>query len=251
MPAIPRKTQKIFGQSLTPSGNVAVWGSLAAGAPTYSSDLAVIQSSAWLTGLNNALIGNRSPAQEDLNGLFLTITQQLAYILSSGVPEWDSTTTYYIGQFVRVGGVLYVSIANDNVGNATSNTNKWVPYTKSMRGPAVCAAWAVFDGINTSSPGYARVIDSFNVDTVAKGGAGNYTVNFTTPMTSANYTLAGTCGTEDGQAWGSGDNGVVVGNIAGQGNAVRSTTACRLFTIEPSTLSPVQSGCVSVQFFCL
>jgi hypothetical protein len=75
----------------------------------------------------------RSPAQEDLNGLFLTITQQLAYILSSGIPEWDSTTTYYIGQFVRVGGVLYVSIADSNVGNVVTNTNKWVPYTKSMR----------------------------------------------------------------------------------------------------------------------
>jgi hypothetical protein len=63
-------------------------------------------------------------------------------------------------------------------------------------------------------------------------------------MTSADCTLSGSCGTEDGQAFGSGDNGIVVGNIAGQGNAVRSTTACRLFTIDPSTKGVVQSGCV-------
>lgn len=251
MPAIPRKTQKIFGESLTPSGNVAVWGSLAAGTPAYSSDPAVIQSSAWLNGLNDALVGNRSPAQEDLNGLFLTITQQLAYILSSGIPEWDTSTTYYVGQFVRAAGVLYVSTTNNNTGNVVTNTNNWVPYASSIRGPAVCAAWAVFDGINESSPGYARVIDAYNVTSIAKNGTGNYTVNFDIPMTSANYTLAGSCGTEDGQAFGSGDNGVVVGNISGQGSAVRSTTACRLFTVNPATVSVVESGCVSVQFFGL
>lgn len=250
MPAIQRKTQKIFGQSLTPSGNVAVWGSLAAGSPAYSNDPAVIQSSAWLSGLNNALIGNRSPAQEDLNGLFLTITQQLAYILSSGVPEWDTDTTYYIGQFVRSGAGLYVSIADNNLANAVTNTNKWAPYGSTIRGAATCSAWAVFDGINTVG-GNARLIEAYNVSTVTKNGTGNYTVNFTIPMTSADYTLTGSCGTENGQAFGSGDNGIVVGNIAGQGNAVRSTTACRLFTINPSSLLVTESGCVSVQFFGL
>jgi len=81
MPAIPRHAQKIFGQSLTPSGNVAVYGSLAAGAPAYpatTDDLTTIQSAAWLLGLNNALIGNRSPALEDLNGLFVVLSQQIA-----------------------------------------------------------------------------------------------------------------------------------------------------------------------------
>ena len=249
MPALPRKTQKIFGSSLTPTGNVAVWGSLAAGTPSYSSDIATIQSASWLTGLNNALIGNRSPAQEDLNGLFLTITQQLAYLLSSGVPEWDSTTTYYVGQFVRVGSALYVSVSNDNTGNLVTDTNNWTAYNRSIGGPAVCGAWVSFDGLNESPAGYARVQSAYNVTSVTKNLAGSYTVNFTRPFDTANYIFSGSCGSENSQPYGAGDNGVVVGNIPGQGNAIRSTTACRVFTINPNTLALVESGCVNVMFF--
>ena len=249
MPALPRKTQKIFGSSLVPSGNVAVWGSLAAGAPAYSGDLATIQSASWLTGLNNALVGNRSPAQEDLNGLFLTITQQLAYLLSSGIPEWDTGTTYYVGQFVRVAGALYVSTTNNNTGNVVTDTNNWIPYARSIRGPAVCGAWVSFDGINESPTGYARLQSAYNVTNVTKNGNGSYTVNFATPFDTANYIFSGSCGSENGTAYGAGDNGVVVGNISGQGLATRSPTACRIFTINPNTLATVQSGCVNVMFF--
>lgn len=131
MPAIPRHTQKIFGQSLTPSGNVAVYGSLAAGAPAYpatTDDLTTIQSSAWLLGLNSALIGNRSPALEDLNGLFVVLSQQIAYLLQNGIAEWDATTTYYVGNLARIPGtaVVCTSLTNNNVGNnPASNTNDW------------------------------------------------------------------------------------------------------------------------------
>lgn len=252
MPAIDRKTQKIFGSSLTPTNNVAVWGSLAASAPAYSSDPALIQSSRWLTGFNDALIGNRSPALEDLNGLMLVITQQLAYLLQSGVPQWDEDTTYFTNQFVRSGADLYLSLSDDNIGHAVTDTNNWIPYTTAMKGPAVCAAWVVFDGINESSPGSgnARILESYNVATVTRntGGLGRYTVNFASALPSANYVMSGSCGTENGQLYGGGDSGVVVGNVSGV-TGVRSASSCRVFTIDSSTLAGVQSGCVSVLFF--
>ena len=250
MPAIDRKTQQIFGSSLTPSGNVAVWGSLAAASPAYSADPATIQSARWLNGFNDALVGNRSPALEDLNGLMLVITQQLAYLLQSGVPEWDAGTTYFTNQFVRSGANLYLSVTDNNLGNALSNTTYWTPYTTAMKGPAVCAAWVVFDGINPSTPGNARIIESFNVATVTKntGGVGRYTINFESALASANYVMSGSCGTEDGQSYGGGDSGVVVGNVSGV-TGVRSSTACRVFTIDPSSGAGVESGCVSVLFF--
>lgn len=250
MPALPRKTQKIFGSSLTPSGNIAVWGSLAAGSPAYSSDLSVIQSSAWLQGLNDALIGNRSPAQEDLNALFFTLTQQIAYLLESGVPEWDASTTYYTNQICRVNAVLFVSLSNTNVGNdPTTDTNNWSPYFAKASGPTLAAAWAVFDGINDSPVGQSRIINSFNVDTITHNGTGDYTINFLNALPSANYTITGSCGVEDGQtASMPADQGIVVGAKSGT-LGVRSTIQSRIFTINPTDRSQVASGCVSVLYF--
>lgn len=251
MAEIPRKTQKLFGSALSVPGNVCVWGSTAAGTPVYSSDLAAIQTTEWLSAFNAAIVGNRSPVMEEMNAAFLLFAQQIGYILQSGIPQWDAGTTYWPNNFVRVGTDLYVSLTNNNVGNdPTSDTNNWQPYFSRATGPTLAAASVVFDGVN-STGGDARIISSFNVDTVTKNAAGSYTINFLEELPSANYVVTGSCGSEDGQAYGAGDDGVVVGNVTGQGNAVRSATACRVFTINPTNKALVQSGCVSVVFFPL
>lgn len=131
MASIPRYPQKIFGGSLTPAGNVAVFGSLLAGAPTYPAaitDLDAIQSAAWLNGLEGCLIGNRSPTVQDLNAVLLTLSQQIAYLLQSGVPEWDGATTYWIGQHVRYPGtaLIFTSLVDNNLANDPAvDTNNW------------------------------------------------------------------------------------------------------------------------------
>ena len=252
MPALPRKTQLVFGSGLSPTGNVAKYGSLAAGAPAYASTIQAleeIQTARWLQGFNGAVVGNRSPAQEDLNGALLVVTQQLAYLLQSGVPEWDAGTTYFTDNIVRVGVILYASLTDNNIAHdPTSDTNNWVPFLAKTKGSSICVAWAVFDGIN-STGGNSRLIDSFNVDHIVMNALGSYTLHFGSALPTQNYTLTGSCGSEDGQPYGAGDDGVVVGNVASQGNAVRSTTACRFFTINPSTKVLTASGCTSVQFF--
>lgn len=127
MASIPRKTQKIFGGSLVANLNVAKFGSLAIGSPAYSLDLAQIQTAEWLNGWGAAVVGNNSPALQDFNAAFLVFAQQIAYVLQRGIPEWDVGTTYYANDFCRVGGVVYVSRTNTNIGNdpASSPTN-WV-----------------------------------------------------------------------------------------------------------------------------
>jgi hypothetical protein len=50
----------------------------------------------------------------------------------------------------------------------------------------ICKAWVNFDG--TTSPGTIR--SSYNVSSVTKNGAGDYTVNFATPMADANYSVS-------------------------------------------------------------
>ena len=161
----------------------------------------------------------------------------------------SSDLTYWPGQFCRINSTLYVGQTNNNLGNnPATDTNNWLPYSSTARGPAVAAAWVEFDGINAVA-GNSVIHSSFNVSSVTKNASGNYTVNFANALPSAHYTFSGSCGSEDGQAYGAGDDGLVVGNVAGQGNAVRSATQCRVFTINPTNKSLVASGNVSVIFF--
>lgn len=250
MPAISRKTQKIFAGGLVPTGNIAKWGSLLAGAPAYSDDPDEIQTAAWLNGLNGALIGNRSPAVEDLNAFMFLVTRQIACIMQSGVPEWDAGTEYFMKQLVRGVGtsILYSSVIDNNTGNSVGDSNYWLPLQDITKGPTMAAAWVEFDGINASG-GNAIIHSSFNVSSVLRNGTGSYTINFASSLPSAHYVFAGSCGSEDGQAFGAGDNGLICGNIAGQGNAIHSASQCRVFTIDSATKLPVASGNVSVLFF--
>jgi hypothetical protein len=139
MPAIARKPQSIFGSALTPVGNLGVWGSLKDGAAAYSNDPAVLQSAEFQNGLNGALIGNRSPAQEDLNGLFYLLTYQLAYLLQGGAPEYDPVTTYWRGQLARLIGTPFIagSKTDNNTGHdPTADTNNWT--TSPLSIPVQC-----------------------------------------------------------------------------------------------------------------
>ena len=126
MAKITRKDQKVFGGSLLAQDNIAVFGSLAAGSPSYSLDPDTIQSAAYLLGWDAAVINNDAPCLEDMNALLFLITRQLAYIMQTGVPEWKATTNYFTGSVVNNGsGVLYKSLADDNLNNALTDGAKW------------------------------------------------------------------------------------------------------------------------------
>jgi hypothetical protein len=127
MSKITRVLQKLFGDS-GPSSDFGVFGSKAAGNPTYSKDPATIQAETEFSeGLGGAVFGTDEVTEiEDLNALFLLLFRQLAYIFQSGIPEYEGGTTYYIGSFCQVAGVIYKSLIDDNTGNApASNPAKW------------------------------------------------------------------------------------------------------------------------------
>ena len=52
----------------------------------------------------------------------------------------------------------------------------------------VCRAWVNFNGTGT-----VAIRASFNVTSITDNGTGNYTINFTTAMTDANYSFSGYC----------------------------------------------------------
>lgn len=125
MSKITRKAAKIFG-STAGANQIAQFGSLAAAAPVYSTDPDTIQNlSNWLAGWYEAVVGSNSPAIQDMNAFCYVVAYQAAYILQAGVGEYSATTTYYIDSYVNYSGRLYVSIADDNVGNAVTDKTKW------------------------------------------------------------------------------------------------------------------------------
>lgn len=117
---------KIFGSGAG-LNQISKFGSLYAGSPEFTTDPAAAQSlSNYLTGWFASAIGGNSPAIEDMNAVFFAITYQLAYYQQSGLPEWISTKTYYIGSLVNDGsGAIYCSLTDNNTGNLLSDTSNW------------------------------------------------------------------------------------------------------------------------------
>ena len=122
MAKISRWKQLIFGKT----GNTSEFGKIGSdtiGSPENTKDPATIQSLAgYLSGLfaiTNS--GVEAPRLEDLNSLFYIITQQLAYIMEAGTPEWLATQEYWIGSRARVGSKVYMSLTGEgespNIGN--------------------------------------------------------------------------------------------------------------------------------------
>jgi len=127
MPKITRKDQKIFGGGLVAQNNIAQFGSLKANNIQYDLDPDVIQGlSAFLNGWGAAVVSNQAPALQDMNALFYLITRQLAYLVQTGVPEWNATTTYYIGSVVQDGsGNTYRSLTDTNLNHALTDSSYW------------------------------------------------------------------------------------------------------------------------------
>lgn len=127
---ITRKTAKQFAGSATAGPNgIAQFGSLAASAPAYSTDPAVIQGlSQWLGGWNTALVGGASPAAEDVNAVDYVASYQLGYLLQQGIAEWDSGTYYFINSFVSYNGQTYISLTNSNLNNTPTAGSNWALY---------------------------------------------------------------------------------------------------------------------------
>jgi hypothetical protein len=129
MAKIARKHQKIFAGDIPDTNNIAEFGSLSEGTPEYSDDPDDIQSrTAYGQGWANAVINNYAPCLQDLNALFFLVTRQIAYLFQAGISEWLTTTVYYIGSLVNdASGGIYMSVADNNSGNALSTESKWVP----------------------------------------------------------------------------------------------------------------------------
>ena len=123
-------------------------------------------------------------------------------------------------------GKLTISTLNDDTGVlATQN---------GMTG--IAKAWVNFNGTGT-----VAIRDSFNVSSITDNGTGDYTVNFTTALPNANYSVVGTC-----QFTITGDRNVVV---SAPYNAAPTTSAVRICTTGGTTANLIDMLYVNVAVF--
>jgi hypothetical protein len=126
--------------------------------------------------------------------------------------------------------------AGSVTGNATGSTFGFNSGYGSVATAYGCRAWVNFNGTGT-----VAIRASGNVSSITDNGVGNYTVNFTTAMTDANYAVAGT-----GQRAASDDDVYISIN----GPNAASTLATGSVTIKMlnagSNFVDVSVGCVTI-----
>ena len=128
MARLTRVHQKVFASNASNNG---VFGSLQAGNPQTSNDVATLQSlSAFENGWDDAIEqGDKLPPLEEFQGVQYGISYQQAYMLQEGIAEWDANTTYYKGSLTKtISGTsfkLYCSLADNNTNKAVTNTTYW------------------------------------------------------------------------------------------------------------------------------
>lgn len=128
MAKLPRIKQEIFGSEAGPQ-DIGVVGSLHEGNPTYALTTEQIQSlDAFKRGLRSVVIGENSPILEEDNGMYKLITQQLAYLLQRGIPEWNEDTVYFRGSWVsdNSGNIYYCLL--DDVSTPPSDPDDWIKF---------------------------------------------------------------------------------------------------------------------------
>jgi hypothetical protein len=135
MAKITRKFQRVFCGDVPANNVVAQFGSLKASSPTYSADPAVIQQlAAWGAGWSGAVVTNSAPALQDMNAMFYVLTRQMAYLMQTGIAEYDETTVYYTGSLAYDGaGNVYKCLADDTTNIAFSDETKWRLYKSDQR----------------------------------------------------------------------------------------------------------------------
>lgn len=192
MSKLTRAYQRIFGTNATLGvGGIEQFGSLAAGSINYTNDPALLQSlSQFLDGWEAAILGNNSPAIEDMNALFYLAFRQIAYGLQEGIAEWNVETPYYINSYAKgSNGLTYVSKTDDNIGNdPTVDAINWksfgagkqqiIVYGATLHG-STNTCIRIFNNVQASDgTDITRSSDSVNGDSYTINASGIYSMSY-------------------------------------------------------------------------
>lgn len=199
MSRLTRYTQKLFGSGAS-TNQIAEFGSLAASSPERFSGStitpAIIQTlTNYSNGWFDAVIGQNSPALEDMNALDYLFAYQLSYLMQAGVAEWDSGTTYYTNQMVNYQGIVYVSQIDTNLNNIPSSSpSDWSNLIPTAIGQQelLFQGWSAFGSTDTNVIQFTNTITNVGTDLTFVNNSVNGTV--VTVNTSGLYAVAAALG---------------------------------------------------------
>ena len=153
-----RITGKLFGETATATGvnpEIAQFGSALEGSYRATTDVEVIQSlSAWSKGFIQAVTPETQfPALPEVTGLIKVLSYHINYLLQSGLPEWDSMTTYYATNFCRVGNRIFYSLVdnNQNINPLTDDGTNWFETMKEKKRKFISSVKTVSNTTNDLS----------------------------------------------------------------------------------------------------
>jgi len=129
--------------------------------------------------------------------------------------------------------MAYGSVLTDVVQSSTAGTPPQFNDGNGTQTGTLCRAWVNFNGTGT-----VAIRASFNVSSITDNGTGNYTVNFTTALSDANYSAVG----------------MTQGGVTGPTNSSRSLNPISLLTTSVQVVNTAGAGsaedspivCVSV-----
>ena len=103
----------------------------------------------------------------------------------------------------------------------------------------LCKAWVNFNGTGT-----VAIRASYNVSSITDNGTGDYTVNFTTALADANYSMTASCSYRSGNNYNSAH---IFTNASG--TIVAPTTTAARLQLSTVTLGSADSEYVTVAIF--
>lgn len=155
MTNLQRVQEKIFASN-APASEVGQFGSAVTGTKVETTDIATIQAlGAYTEGWGAAVVSDRNyPTLQEMNGVLKVLSYQTAYAMQKGVPEWNSGTTYYIGDICKgVGnGNLYISKVNENIGNAVTDSTYWTFLDITNSSNSLVVTGTVIASANSATP---------------------------------------------------------------------------------------------------
>jgi hypothetical protein len=217
--------------------NGGLSGALGQPLGTKSSGSLAIATAADITGTNTTASGTTGTRTITVASATGIATGQT--VTGTGIPV-GTTVTAVTGTTITLSANLTATITAQPVAFFT-NTKTVTP---GGVGSQLCRAWVNFNGT-----GAVAIRSAFNVSSITDNGVGDYTVNFATPMTDANYSVVAACTQRGGGGSPAVNVSVGFGSTASNNtDGTYSTTGVQIFS-QGSNGGVVDRNTVTVAVF--
>ena len=183
-------------------------------------------------------------------GTITSGTTSLTVASASGI----TSGMYVVGEGITPGttvsSIVSTTVTLSANANATLSSDPVTFYsaskivTPAVIGGQLCKAWVNFNGTST-----VAIRASYNVSSITDNGTGDYTVNLTTALADANYSINGTAARTGTTAQAGAGFTLTANDVV----AARTSSACRLIVLvnagDAAYDTPIDSAHVNVAIF--